>query len=75
MVLREEDLTLHKDVVHQMSLEELCCCCVSRPVMSEFLRALGLEPTGSSVHGILQARVLEWVSADALLHGIFLTQG
>ena len=32
------------------------------------------SPTGSSVHGILQARVLEWV-AIALLQGIFPTQG
>ena len=30
------------------------------------------NPPGSSVHGILQARILEWV---ALLHGIFPTQG
>ena len=29
---------------------------------------------GSSLHGILQARVLEWV-AIFLLQGIFLTQG
>ena len=29
---------------------------------------------GSSVHGILQARILEW-GADFLLQGIFLTQG
>ena len=29
---------------------------------------------GSSVHGILQARTLEWV-ASALLQGIFPTQG
>ena len=32
------------------------------------------SPPGSSVHGILQARILEWV-AHALLQGIFLTQG
>ena len=32
------------------------------------------SPPGSSVHGILQARILEWV-AIALLQGIFLTQG
>ena len=31
-------------------------------------------PSGSSVHGILQARILEWV-VNALLQGIFLTQG
>ena len=30
------------------------------------------RPPGSFVHGILQARILEWV---ALLQGIFLTQG
>ena len=32
------------------------------------------SPPGSLVHGILQARILEWV-ASALLWGIFLTQG
>ena len=31
------------------------------------------SPPGSSVHGILQARMLEWVAV--LLRGIFLTQG
>ena len=30
-------------------------------------------PPGSSVHGILQARILEWV-AMTYLQGIFLTQ-
>ena len=29
---------------------------------------------GSSVHGILQARILEWVGLHALLQGIFLIQ-
>ena len=29
---------------------------------------------GSSVHGILQARILEWVVANAFHQGIFLTQ-
>ena len=32
------------------------------------------SPPGSSLHGILQARVLEWVVAS-LLQGIFPTQG
>ena len=31
--------------------------------------------TGSSVHGILQTRILEWVASHSLLWGIFLTQG
>ena len=29
--------------------------------MSDSVRPYGLQPAGSSVHGILQARVLEWV--------------
>ena len=32
------------------------------------------SPPGSSVHGILQARILEWV-AISFSRGIFLTQG
>ena len=31
------------------------------------------SPSGSSIHGILQARILEWV-CHFLLQGIFLTQ-
>ena len=42
---------------------------VSRSVVSD-----SLWPPGSSVHGIFQARILEWV-AIFLLQGIFLTQG
>ena len=30
---------------------------------------------GSSVHGLLQPRILEWVSIPFFLRGIFLTQG
>ena len=33
------------------------------------------SPPGISVHGILQTRILEWVGCQALLQGIFLTQG
>ena len=36
--------------------------CVSCSVMSDSLRLHGLSPPGSSVHGILQARILEWVA-------------
>jgi len=38
------------------------------------LQPYGHSLPGSSVHGILQARILEWV-AIFLLQGIFLTQG
>ena len=34
---------------------------VSRSVMSGSLQPHELNPTGSSIHGILQARILEWV--------------
>ena len=34
----------------------------SHSVMSDSLRPHGLKMPGSSVHGILQARVLEWVA-------------
>ena len=29
---------------------------------------------GSSVHGILQTRILEWLGCHPLLHEVFLTQ-
>ena len=33
------------------------------------------RPPGSSVRGISQARILEWVASHFLLQGIFLIQG
>ena len=40
------------------------------------LQSIDYTPPGSSVLGILQARILEWgVGCHALLRGIFLTQG
>ena len=50
-------------------------CILTASVLSNSLRLYGLQPAGSSVHGILQARILEWVACHALLQGIFLTQG
>ena len=47
---------------------------VSCSVMPNSLRLHGLQPLGSSVHEILQSRILEWV-AIFLLQGIFPTQG
>ena len=38
------------------------CVCVSRSVVSNSLRPLALSLPGSSVHGILQATLLEWVA-------------
>ena len=41
---------------------ECVCACVSFSVVSDSLRLHGLYLPGSSVHGILQARILEWVA-------------
>ena len=46
----------------------------SRSVVSHTCDPMDCSPPGSSVHGILQARILEWV-AHFLLQGTFLTQG
>ena len=35
--------------------------CVSRSVASKSCDSMDCSPPGSSVHGILQARILEWV--------------
>ena len=35
---------------------------VSRSIVSDSLGPRGLEPSGSSVHGILQTTILEWVA-------------
>ena len=39
-----------------------CCCCVSSSVVSDSMDG---SPPGSSVHGILQARILEWVATPS----------
>ena len=36
--------------------------CVSHSVMSNSLQPYGLQPPGSSVHGIFQIRILEWIA-------------
>ena len=40
----------------------LCCAVLSRSVMSDSLWPLDCSPPGSSVRGILQARILEWIA-------------
>ena len=40
----------------------MCCAVLSRSVVSGSLRPMGCSPPGSSVHGILQARILEWLA-------------
>ena len=58
-----------------MGKREGCsCCCLDAYLCLTLYNPVDCSPPGSSVHGISQARVLEWV-AHALLQGIFLNQG
>ena len=50
----------------------MLCCAKSLQSFPTLCDPIDCSPPGSSVHGILQARILEWV---ALLQGIFPTQG
>ena len=51
---------LKKRELHQIAY--LCVCvCESCSVMSNFCRPVDCSPPGSSVNGVLQARILEWV--------------
>ena len=46
----------------------------AKSLLSDSLRPYGLGPPGSSVPGILQERILEWVAMPSSRE-IFLTQG
>jgi len=50
-------------ILHYSMYNFLCVfLCDSRSVISDSLQSLDCSPPGSSVHGILQARILEWVA-------------
>ena len=53
---------------------ELCVCAQSLQLCPTSCHSVNCSPPGSSVHGVLQARILE-LDCHALLQGIFLTQG
>ena len=46
--------------------------CVGRPVVSNSLRPHDWSSPDSSVHGILQARILEWVAISFSMHETYL---
>ena len=46
----------------QESINSAPFMCVSHSVMSSFCNPMDRSPPGSSVHGILQARILGWVA-------------
>ena len=56
---------------HQTAPVVVLVC--SRSVVSDFCDPMDCIPPGSSVHGIFQARILEWV-AISFSKGIFWTQ-
>ena len=43
-------------------LEPVCMCVLVTSVMSDSYNPMDCSPPGSSAHGILQARILEWVA-------------
>ena len=47
------------------SIYVLCCALLNHSVMSDSLQPHDCSPPGSSVHGILQARILEWVAMSS----------
>ena len=44
------------------NLKHLCCCSLVTEVVSDSCNPMDGSSPGSSVHGILQARILEWVA-------------
>ena len=64
--------TTHVQEQHQWMNMEYCV--LSWLIMANSFEPVDYSPPGSSVHGILQARTLEWV-AIFLLQGIFPTRG
>ena len=52
----------------------LCVCSVVQSRLT-LCDSMECSPSGSSVHGICQPRILEWVAISFLLQGLFLTQG
>ena len=60
-VLRSGDLIL------SVCAKSVQCVCQIAAVVSNSVTLWTLSPPGSSVHGILQASILEWVAMPLLL--------
>ena len=69
-ISREQNLII-VDVI--CNVKELCLC-VRAQSCSTLCYLLDCSPPASSVHGISQARILEWVAISSS-RGIFATQG
>ena len=53
-------------IFHFCSISSVVCLwCAQTSVVSDFLWPHGLQPASSSIHGILLARILEWVAISS----------
>ena len=50
---------------NMLDLHSVCVCMLSRSVVSDSCDPKDCSPPGSSVHGILQARLLQWVAISS----------
>ena len=46
----------------QSGLQHYCCCCLLGKSHSTLGHPMEYSPPGSSIHGIFQARILQWVA-------------
>ena len=65
---------LRSQIREEQLRQECVCCAKSLQSCLTLCNPMDCRVPGSSVHGILQARILEWV-ALSFSRGIFLTQG
>ena len=53
---------LHEILLYGSFIPQFIDMCVSHPVVFDPMRSIDYSPPGCSVHGIFQARLLEWVA-------------
>ena len=76
---KETPICPHKLKMRKLVYDSLACFFAPLGKVGQLCLTLcdptDCSPRGSSVHGILQARILEWVAMGSLLQGIFPSQG
>ena len=60
--LEKHCFEIRASVISNIHVDYLTSESVSRSVVADPLRSHDCSPPGSCVHGILQARILEWVA-------------
>ena len=61
-LMERENSTSRKNSVSVCGCVCVCVCVCVYSVTSDSLQPMDYSPTGSSVHGILQVRILAWVT-------------